>query len=88
MSPSPRDYLVSVWQLGLGTRTRDERFLAAERRADVAPFLPLDKPLRVLDLANGRLRPQYLLLEAEGHRVVGIDLINRPRAGWKDRGYQ
>jgi len=35
------------------------------------------RPVVILDLANGRLRPQYTLLKRAGHRVVGVDLVNR-----------
>lgn len=88
MAPSLKDYGVSFLQLVGGVRTRDERRLADECRRAVAPYLDLTRPLRVLDLANGRLRPQYLLLEAEGRQVVGVDLVNRPSSGWVDRGYR
>jgi SAM-dependent methyltransferase len=88
MSPSLTDYWVSVLQIMSGARTRDERRLGEERQRDVAPYLDLTRPLRVLDLANGRLRPQYLLLKAEGRQVVGIDLVNRPSSNWTDRGYR
>jgi SAM-dependent methyltransferase len=58
---------------------RDEQALADERLQDITPYLDLSCPQRVLDLANGRLLPQYILLQAAGHRVIGIDLINRPQ---------
>ena len=38
----------------------------------------------MLDLANGQLRPQYSILRAEGHRVYGIDMVNRAKRGWHD----
>ena len=87
ITPSLKDYAVSVWQLMAGQRTAAERRLAAERDRDVAPYLDLSVPLRVLDLANGRLRPQYALLAAAGHAVHGIDLCNRPGRGLGDMGY-
>ncbi len=88
MSPRPCDYAVSLRQLLTGRRTRDERRLAAERDRDLAGHLARDAALTVLDLANGRLRPQYLLLRAAGHRVVGIDLANRPGGGLEARAYR
>jgi SAM-dependent methyltransferase len=87
MTPSLKDYAVSVWQLLAGQRTAAERHLAAERDRDVAPYLDVTGPLAVLDLANGRLRPQYALLAAAGHAVQGIDLCNRPGHGLSDLGY-
>jgi ubiquinone/menaquinone biosynthesis C-methylase UbiE len=73
------DYFISFRQLISGKRVRDERALAVERARDLLPDIDLNRPQRVLDLANGRLRPQYELLRAVGHHVVGIDLINRPQ---------
>jgi SAM-dependent methyltransferase len=42
----------------------------------------------VLDLANGRLRPQYMLLKAAGHQVYGLDLANGAQSGWIDWAYR
>src|SRR5262245_40420631 len=61
-----------------GFRTNGEKRLYAEREQDVAPYLDTGSALRVLDLGNGYLRPQYMLLKKAGYRVCGIDLINRP----------
>jgi SAM-dependent methyltransferase len=43
--------------------------------------------LRVLDLANGRLRPQYYILQTHGYRVCGIDVLNQAKHGWRDYAY-
>jgi SAM-dependent methyltransferase len=85
--PALKDYAVSVWQLLAGERTRAESRLAAERDRDLAAYLDVTQPRRVLDLANGRLRPQYMLLAAAGHAVSGIDLCNRPGHSLNDLGY-
>lgn len=61
-----------------GRRAAHERQLAAWRKRDLAGEVDFSRPLSVLDLANGRLRPQYMLLKRAGHRVVGVDLVNRP----------
>ncbi|MBI5564936.1 MAG: methyltransferase domain-containing protein [Chloroflexi bacterium] len=71
-----------------GFRVQHEQRLAELRVYDVEPLLDLSQPQRVLDLANGRLRPQYTLLRGAGHRVIGIDLVNRPSADWTDRSYR
>ena len=52
---------------------------AGLRDADTAELLGKHRQsIRILDLGNGRLRPQYLLLKAKGYRVYGIDIVNRP----------
>jgi SAM-dependent methyltransferase len=89
MSPKLTDYSRYAWQVIRGDRAEGERALAERRRADLAPYLSLDAgPLRVLDLANGRLRPQYTILRSQGHEVYGVDLVNRPARGWKDHAYR
>lgn len=87
MSPYLSDYPRYAWQLMTGFRTQHEQQFAQLRATDTAPYLPTSGPLRVLDLANGRLRPQYSMLKAEGHCVYGIDLINRPRRTAIDLAY-
>ena len=82
------DYLRYVSQILNGFRVSHERALAHIREQDTAPYLDGNHPLRVLDLANGRLRPQYTLLKAGGHQVCGIDLVNRPRLSWVDVSYR
>ena len=88
MGPHIGDFLHYMWQLLNGFRARHEQEIAAKRQRDIAPYLKQNSPLRVLDLANGRLRPQYTLLRAAGHQVYGIDLVNRHQAGWTDMAYR
>ncbi|MFQ3661413.1 MAG: methyltransferase domain-containing protein [Chloroflexaceae bacterium] len=87
MSPPISDYPRYLWQLATGTRTAMESRLMRQRMEDLAPWVDLRRPQTILDLGNGSLRPQYALLRAAGHRVVGIDLINRPGGGWKAAAY-
>ncbi len=88
MSPALTDYLRYTWQMLDGERSRGERDMAERRRREVAPYLDMHRPLRVLDLANGRLRPQYMLLKNAGHKVYGVDLVNRPRLTKIDLAYR
>lgn len=87
MSPLVSDYLLYLLQLAAGKRAAMESGLARQRVADLAPWIDLRQPRRILDLGNGSLRPQYGLLRAAGHQVVGIDLVNRPARGWKPAAY-
>ena len=79
MSATITDYLRYAWQMLNGYRATIERRIFTERRQDIAGYLDTRKPLTVLDLGNGYLRPQYVLLKAAGYRVCGIDLANRPQ---------
>lgn len=88
MAPSFLEYPVYFWQLLSGFRTAHERIYADLRRADTNPFLHGQNRLRILDLGNGRLRPQYTLLKAAGHDVCGIDLANRSRHSMVDKLYR
>jgi SAM-dependent methyltransferase len=88
MSPQIADYPRYAWQLLKGQRSWMERTAGEQRQRDIAPYLDSGQPLRVLDLANGRLRPQYTLLRAAGHEVYGIDFVNRPYLSWKDLAYR
>jgi SAM-dependent methyltransferase len=88
MSPQITDYPRYAWQLLAGSRSNGERDMAERRRNDIAAYLDMSLPLRVLDVANGRLRPQYTILKSEGHRVYGIDLINRSEFGRTDLAYR
>jgi len=88
MSPQLTDYPRYAWQLLQGHRSWMEQTTGQQRQRDIAPYLDTDQSLRVLDLANGRLRPQYTLLRAAGHDVYGIDFVNRPFASWKDQAYR
>jgi SAM-dependent methyltransferase len=78
------DFPRYFWQLLNGFRVAHERRLADLRKHDITPWLDLRQPRVVLDLANGRLRPQFAILRAAGHRVCGIDLINRPHKNLTD----
>ncbi len=88
MSARTRSMPRYIWQMFNGHRLRHEQMLAEIRRRDVAPFVDLGHSLRVLDLANGRLRPQYRLLQIEGHQAYGIDLVNRPQRSRTDLAYK
>jgi len=79
VSTTGRDYLRYLWQLLNGFRADGERRIAAERDSDIVPYVSARRPLQVLDLGNGSLRPQYTLLQASGYVTYGIDLTNRPR---------
>jgi SAM-dependent methyltransferase len=87
LSPRPGDYLRLALGLFTGERVRVEVEAAAARERDVSPYLDFDRSLRILDLANGRLQPQYLLLRNGGHCVIGIDLANAPVRGATSRAY-
>ncbi len=88
MSQLVADYPRYVWQVMSGFRTRHEQGFANMRDRDIAPYVNTDDSLYVLDLANGRLRPQYTLLRAEGHRVYGVDYVNRPQHTKIDIAYK
>lgn len=80
-----KEYWRYTWQMLTGFRARHERMFAEMRSRDIAPYVTSPGPLRVLDVANGWLRPQYTILKADGHHVYGIDLVNHPAAnlgGW------
>jgi SAM-dependent methyltransferase len=82
------DHLRYAWQILNEFRVSHERALARIRHQDNAPYLDGNHRLRVLDLANGRLRPQYTLLKAGGHKVYGIDMVNRPCLSRVDLAYR
>ena len=65
-----------------------EGYAVGLRERDISGFIDFSKPLRILDMANGQLCPQYYLLKAEGHQVTGIDLVNGRNTSWIDRGYR
>jgi SAM-dependent methyltransferase len=87
VSANFRDYLHYGWQLLTGFRSRGEKLIAAERDNDIAPYIDSKSVLRVLDLGNGSLRPQYTLLQAAGHLTYGIDLVNRPEWNFFNLAY-
>jgi len=88
MSPSLTDYWWTARSLFDGSRVSIEQEVAASRQEDLAPYLDLRQAQRILDLANGRMRPQYSLLQAGGHQVLGIDLANSPGRTLTDCSYR
>lgn len=80
MSQYSTDYVRYAWQMLSGFRAEHQRALADLRARDLGGLLGGQRPLDVLDLANGRLRPQFALLKAAGHRIYGVDFVNRPAA--------
>lgn len=88
MSPLLSDYPRFAWHMLAGVRAKMESELMAQRLRDLAPWLDLTRPRDILDVANGSLRPQYALLRSAGHRVVGVDLVNRPGPSWKQNAYR
>jgi SAM-dependent methyltransferase len=87
MSPQLADYPRYALQLMKGVRASGEQALAEQRARDLTPHLGRG-PLRVLDVANGRLRPQYTILRAGGHTVYGVDLVNRRPRSRTDHAYR
>jgi SAM-dependent methyltransferase len=87
MRISSKDYFSFLMQLVSGHRARHELFLAHLRKTDIALYYNNKTFLRILDLANGRLRPQSLILKSSGHSVIGIDLQNQPIRNFSDLGY-
>src|SRR5688572_6673738 len=89
MSQYLMDYPRYIWQIVNGFRANHEHAFAARRECDIAPYVfDSTRQQCVLDLANGRLRPQYALLKAAGYRVYGIDLANRPIANGVNFSYE
>ena len=82
-----RDYLSYLCEMACGTRARSERAAALAREVLLRNHLDLSRPLRVLDLANGRLRPQIYLLTKGGHDVTGVDFVNTSRSTFVDFCY-
>jgi SAM-dependent methyltransferase len=88
MSPTLRDYIVFSSQLLTGYRTRWEYRNFSECWDDIEFYLGSSIPLKILDLANGQLRPQFQLLKNRGHKVYGIDLVNKSDFSWLGLGYR
>ncbi len=88
MPPSLSDYPRYLWQLVNGFRATHENYIAQMRENDLSQFDFKKRFGRVLDLANGRLRPQYKILRAQGYRVYGIDIANYPKRYWQDYAYE
>lgn len=87
MNIYPADYLRYIIQMLDGSRVKNEREIAEWRDQNIRPYLRDTSLLRILDLANGSLQPQYTLLKAAGHRVCGIDLLNRPQLNCTNLAY-
>jgi SAM-dependent methyltransferase len=71
-----------------GFRYQREIDLASYREQDISPIFINRKNLKVLDLANGQLQPQSIILRSQGHTTIGIDLINCPKRGIQELGYK
>ncbi len=82
------EYLAYVMQFASGARIRHEREIADMRERDTSAYLSYGPTLRILDVANGRLRPQYAILSSLGYDVYGLDLANCQESGWKDPAYR
>lgn len=84
-----RDYRAFLADLISGRRMRSEGETAALRKQKTQAYLDYSRPLEILDLGSGELQPQSLLLSAEGHHVVGVDLANGREADpWARSGYR
>jgi SAM-dependent methyltransferase len=87
MTPSLIEYPVYLWQLLSGVRSNYETIFAKLRSDDTSEYLTHVKIPTILDLGNGRLRPQFTMLKHAGHYVYGIDLANKPTNSIKDALY-
>lgn len=87
MTPSLSDYARFFVQLISRSRVNHEMTIARLRERDLSPDIGKNAELRVLDLANGQLRPQYYILRQRGHRVYGVDKANDPERRWRDYAY-
>lgn len=81
------DYCRFVWQLVSGFRLEGELQIAARRQCDISRYIVGKHNLRILDLANGHLRPQYTILKERGYNVYGIDRVNRRSISFKGLAY-
>jgi len=84
MIPSLLEYPVYFWQLLRGSRSGYEARFAEFRNEDTRKYLEHAQSPEILDLGNGRLRPQFTILKHAGYRVYGIDLANQPRNSTKN----
>jgi SAM-dependent methyltransferase len=85
--PQLIDYPRYALQLLGGERSRGERSQYELMKRDVSPYVDMSSPRDILELANGRLRPQYSIMRAAGHRVTGVDFVNRPAWTSTDMAY-
>ncbi len=76
MIQSITDNITGFLEILTGKRSAREYDAAVKRENDIKIFINLSKNIRVLDLANGWLRPQYSIFQKQGYHVVGIDLVN------------
>jgi SAM-dependent methyltransferase len=83
-----KEYSRYFWQLVSGYRANVEREIAERRNNDIDAYIDRNSQLTILDLGNGRLRPQYRLLSSMGDRVYGIDVANRPSVSWINLSYK
>lgn len=83
---SVKDYVIYGWQLLNGHLVKQESAFASLRTTDIKPYVT-SKPINILDLANGSLRPQYSILNSSGNNVYGIDLVNRPAKSFSGYSY-
>lgn len=81
------DYPRFLLQLLNGSRTESELRGAARRSEDISPYIDETEKLRILDVGSGALRPQYAILQSQGHRVIGVDLVNDPSTGLRSLLY-
>ncbi len=84
MIPSLLEYPVYFWQLLIGIRSGYEARFAEFRSEDTRKYLEHAQSPEILDLGNGRLRPQFTILKHGGYRVYGLDLANQPRNSTKN----
>ena len=88
LSSRLRDYWIFLLDLLTGSRLEAEQIASNQREERLSVYMDFTRPLRILDLANGRLRPQYEILVRQGHCVVGLDMANRRRGDWTDLAYR
>jgi SAM-dependent methyltransferase len=72
------EYLRYGWQIVSGSRIHGEIQISEERKRDVSTYFDSQSGIKILDLGNGSLRPQYTILATQGYSMFGIDLVNRP----------
>lgn len=72
------DYARYAAQMFGGFRVKHEKEIFHSREADIKGLLGTSK-LKVLDLANGWLRPQFSLMSNAGYDVTGVDFVNAPQ---------
>lgn len=76
------------WQMHSGYRYRHEMMIADLRLKDINPYIQDVSSFRILDLANGQLQPQSLILHSLGQETFGIDFIDCRQSGLRSLGYK